>query len=129
MSELRNLLLGRALGRPRGRGALEHAPHVERLVNQLHGDACDEEPVTGDAIEVVLLPQPREAFAHRRAAHVVSLREHDFRQRSARAISAVDDAGLDLAIGALDLGSVGGTIRWCGVHVYDLRSGSIQQFP
>ena len=104
VAQLGDLFLGGALGRPRGGGALEHTPHVERVVNRLHRDARDEVAVTGDAVEVLFLPEPRQAFAHRRAAHPMLARQHDFRQRRARAIPAVDDAGFDLAIGALDLG-------------------------
>ena len=37
-------------------------------------------------------------------------RQHDFRQRRAGAIAAVDDAGLDLAVRALDLGGVRGNV-------------------
>ena len=69
MAQLDDLFLGRALGRPRGGGALEHTPHVERVVNQLHRHARDEIAMAGDAVEVLFLPEPGQAFAHGRAAH------------------------------------------------------------
>ena len=60
-----------------GRGTLEQTTDVERVVNRLDGDASDEISVTDDAIEVPFLPQPGEAFAHRRPAHPVLAGEAD----------------------------------------------------
>ena len=116
MSELRNLLLGRALSRPRGRGAFEHAPHVERVVNLLHGDARDED--TRDRRRDRGSPPATAARALRGWACGscrARFARHDFGQRSARAVSSVDDAGLEIAIGALDVRRVDGAAAGAGL--------------
>ena len=106
VAQLDDLFLRRPLGRPRGGGAFEHPPDIERVVNQLHRHARDEIAVAGDAIEELFLPEPGQAFAHRRSAHPMLASQHHLRQRRAGAVPAVDDAGFDLAVGAFDLGGI-----------------------
>src|SRR5262245_21184680 len=96
--------VGRELGRARRRRAFEQPPDVERVVNLLDGDARHEVPMADDAIEVAFLPEPRESFADRRAAHAVLAREADFRQRGAGAVASLDEAGLEISVRAFDVG-------------------------
>src|SRR3954451_23387311 len=97
--------LASSAARAAGR-SLEQAAHVVGVVDLLHRHPRDEVAVPDDTIEIAFLPQPREAFADRRAAHPVLGREADLGQRRAGAIAALDDAGLEVAVGALDVGRV-----------------------
>ena len=98
----------RELGGAGGGRAFEQPPDVERVVDLLHRDAGHEIAVPDDAIEVALLPEAREPLADGRPAHAVLAREADLGQRRARAVSALDDAGLEIAVRALDVRRIGG---------------------
>src|SRR5439155_10566783 len=74
-----------------------------------------------DAIEVAFLPQPREPFSDRRAAHSVLGGKTDLGQRRARAVTPLDDAGLEIAIRALDVRGVDGAAAGSGLHKCLLR--------
>ena len=64
---------------------------------------ADEIAVPDDAVEIALLPEAREPFADRRAAHAVLDCEPDFGKRRAGPISSFDDAGFEVAVRALDM--------------------------
>jgi hypothetical protein len=114
-AELRDLRISRKLGGTCGGRSLEDPPDFERVVDGFHGHSRHEIAVAHDPIQIPLLPEPRETFAHGCPAHAVLAGEHDFRQRRSGRIPPFHDAGLDVLIRPLDLR---GLRALCALHVY-----------
>jgi hypothetical protein len=101
-----NRLGGGALGGARRGRPFEQPAHVEGVVDLLHRDPPDEIAVADDAVQIPFLPEPGETLADGRSAHPMFGGQTHFRKWRARPISSFDNAGLQAAIRALDMGGI-----------------------